>query len=291
MLTLDQVLEIYGSVGHRNPQLFRWLHEHLYTKLRLSSVPSFFTEDLRLLKSKSAVFITLVDDIADNQQYRDKKLLNALIEIPFRNEPDPIDSTYYKATWEIWNDIKTTMEKYPRYSEFKHVLEFDLKLAMMSQEYSIMVNTDRSVANAIENEIYGPHGTLVMAQGTIDLMCSPGFDIKELGLLREILMIGQKVAQICNMINTYIREIDEEDISSPIIINALLENPDVEIKELKNNGHDFFEQLENDFENTVQDHLYEIKDFAHELKTINVVNFADTMNQIWKDYKIRKPFN
>ncbi|MBC8183525.1 hypothetical protein H8E88_20725 [candidate division KSB1 bacterium] len=291
MLDLDQVLEIYESVGHRNSQLFRWLHEHLYTKLRLSSVPSFFMEDLRLLKTKSAVFITLVDDIADNQQFRDKNLLNALIEIPFRDKPDSIDSDYYRATWEIWSDIKKTMEKYPRYSEFKHVLEFDLKLAMMSQEYSIMVNTDRSVANVVENEIYGPHGTLVMAQGTIDLMCSPGFDIKELGLLREILMIGQKVAQLCNMINTYLREIDEEDISSPIIINALLENPDVEIKELKNNGHDFFEQLEEQFENTVQNHLYDIKDFASNLKTINVVNYAETMNAIWEDYKVRVPFN
>jgi len=161
----------------------------------------------------------------------------------------------------------------------------------MSQEYSIMVNTDRSVVNIIENEIYGPHGTLVMAHGTVDLMCSPGFDIKELGLLREILMIGQKVAQICNMINTYIREIDEEDISSPIIINALLENPNIEIKELKNNGNEFFELLEERFEKTVQDHLFNMKDFANNIKTINVENFADTMNAIWEDYKIRVPFN
>lgn len=290
MLNLDQVLEIYDSVGHRNSQLFRWLHDHLYTKLRLSSVPPDFAEDLRLLNTKSSVFITLVDDIADNQLYRDKKLLNALIEIPFRDEPDTIDSNYYKATWEIWSDIKATIEKYPRYSEFKHIFDFDLRLVMMSQEYSVMVNTDRSAVNVVENEIYGPHGTLVMALGTVDLMCSPEFDIKELGSLREILMIGQKIAQFCNMINTYIREIDEEDISSPIIINALLENPDIDITELKNNGHDFFEQLEEQFEHTVQDHLYEIKDFAHDIKTINVVNFADTMNEIWEDYKVRQLF-
>ena len=49
MLSLDQVINIYDSVGHRNSQLFRWLHEHLYTKLRLSSVPVGFVEDLRLL--------------------------------------------------------------------------------------------------------------------------------------------------------------------------------------------------------------------------------------------------
>ena len=123
MFSLNQVIEIYHSVGHRNTILFRWLHDHLYTKLRLSSVSDEFAEDLRLLKTKSAVFITLIDDIADNQLYRDKKLLTALIEIPFSDEADPIDSDYYRATWKIWNDIKATIEKFPRYSEFKHVLE------------------------------------------------------------------------------------------------------------------------------------------------------------------------
>jgi hypothetical protein len=288
MFSLNQVIEIYHSVGHRNTNLFQWLHDHLYTKLRLSSVSGEFAEDLRLLKTKSAVFITLIDDIADNHLYRDKKLLNALIEIPFSDEPDPIDSGYYRATWKIWSDIKATIEKFPRYSEFKHILDFDLRLVMMSQEYSLMVNTDRSAVNVMENETYGPHGTLVLAQGTIDLMCSPEFDIKELGSLRELLMIGQKIAQFCNTINTYVREIDEEDISSPILQKALLENPDIEITELKNNGHDFFEQLEEQFENSVQDHLYEIKDFAKNIKTISVVNFADTMNEIWEDYKVRQ---
>ena len=291
MFSLDQVIEIFNSVGHRNANLFRWLHDHLYTKLRLSSVADEYAEDLRLLKTKSAVFITLVDDIADNQLYRDKTLLNALIEIPFSDEPDPIDSDYYKATWKIWSDIKATIEKFPRYSEFKHILDFDLRLVMMSQEYSLMVNTDRSAVNVMENEIYGPHGTLVLAQGTIDLMCSPDFDTKELGSLRELLMIGQKIAQFCNTINTYVREIDEEDISSPILQKALLENPDIEITELKNNGHDFFEQLEKQFENSVQDHLYEIKDFAQNIKTISVVNFADTMNEIWEDNKVRQLVN
>ena len=73
MFSLNQVIEIYHSVGHRNTNLFQWLHDHLYTKLRLSSVSGEFAEDLRLLKTKSAVFITLIDDIADNHLYRDKK--------------------------------------------------------------------------------------------------------------------------------------------------------------------------------------------------------------------------
>jgi len=290
MYSLDETIEIYDSVGHRNSFLFRWLYDHLYNKLRLSSVPLDCSENLRLLKTKSAIFITLIDDIADNHTYRDKDLLNALIEIPFKEKPSDIDSEYYEVTLEIWNDIVATIEQYPRYSEFKNILDFDLRLVMTSQEYSIMVNTDRSMVNLVENEIYGPHGTLLMAHGTVDLMCSPGFDIKELGSLREILMIGHKIAQLCNMINTYIREIEEEDISSPIIINALLDNPDIDISELKNNGRDFFEKLENQFEDRVQDHLYEIKDFAHEIKTINVVNFAETMNEIWEIYKIREYF-
>lgn len=291
MYSLDQVLTIYESVGHRDSHLFRWLYDHLYTKLRLSSVPSDFSEDLRLLKTKSAVFITMVDDVADNQNYRDQTLLSSLIDIPFKRESDSIGSDYYNAALEIWHDILCTIEQYPRYSEFRDIFNFDLRLVMTSQEYSVMINTDHSAANIVENEIYGPHGTLVVAHGTVDLMCSPKFDNKELGSLREILLIAQKIAQLCNMINTYAREIDEEDISSPIIMNALLENPDTNLSDLINEKYEMFKQLEEEFEKTVHDHLDEMREFSDDIKTIDVTNFADTMHEIWEDYKVRTPFS
>jgi hypothetical protein len=172
-----EIIALYKSVGHRDPILFEWLYDNLYTKLRLSSVHQKFFQSLRLLKTKSAIFITLIDDVADNQELREEELLRALISIPFQEPLDDFDNNYYQVVSHIWADIIGTIEQYPRFSEFKDFFYFDLRQVMNSQEYSFLVNTNRSAANITDNETYGPHGTLVMLHGTIDLMCSPQFDI------------------------------------------------------------------------------------------------------------------
>ncbi len=287
MFSLHETISLYVSVGSRDPILFRWLYDNLYTKLRLSSVPSHFLQSLRLLKTKSAIFITLIDDIADNQELRERELLQSLLSIPFQKPSDDIDNNYYRVVSCIWADIISTIEKYPRFSEFRDVFYFDLRQVMNSQEYSFLINTNRSAVNMMDNEIYGPHGTLVMLHGTIDLMCSPNFDESELGPLREVLIIAQKIAQLCNMINTYAREIEEGDISSPIIINLMSEKPDFDLSTLKDCGDKLFKKLEQKYEKMVQNYLREMKSRSHNVKSVDVNEFAEIMRKIWEGYKVR----
>jgi len=287
MFSLHETISLYTSVGCRDSILFKWLYDNLYTKLRLSSVPPHFFQSLRLLKTKSAIFITLIDDIADNQELREEELLRSLLSIPFQESSDDIDNNYYRVVSSIWADIISTIEKYPRFSEFKDIFYFDLRQVMNSQEYSFLINTNRLVANMMDNESYGPHGTLVMLHGTIDLMCSPEFDESELGPLREVLIIAQKIAQLCNMINTYAREIEEGDISSPIIIDLISEKPDFDLPALKDSGDKFFERLEQNYEKLVQSYIREMKSRARNIKSVDVSEFAEIMRKIWEGYKER----
>ena len=285
MLTLKQTTRIFENVGYREPDLFIWLYDNLYTKLRLSSVSPEYEENLRLTKTKSAIFITLVDDIADNKEYRDKELIYALMDMPFKTCEHSIDSAYYHAAQMIWQDFILTIKKYPRYSEFRDILFFDFRLVMASQEYSMLINTNRHLPNIMENEIFGPHGTLFLIHASLDLMCSPEFDINDLGQLREILIIGQKIAQLCNTVNTYRRELEEEDISSPVVLKALLDNPKRSLSQVRN-----FKQIENQYERKVYNYINEMKRQAFNVRTVDVIALADVMNRIWLDYKSRKSF-
>src|SRR5260370_17170231 len=55
----------------------------------------------------------------------------------------------------------------------------------------------------------------------IDLMCSPAFDMRELGRMRTVACLAQKIAHVGNMLTTYPSEVVERDVSSPIISLAL----------------------------------------------------------------------
>src|SRR2546427_9675774 len=86
--------------------------------------------------------------------------------------------------------------------------------------YSSLANTD-GIENPIETSFYSSSGCLVEAAIDMDLMCSPAFDMKELGLVRTVACLAQKVAHAGNMMTTYPSEVLEGDAPSPLISSAI----------------------------------------------------------------------
>lgn len=290
MLSLKESIEVYKSVGHRNPYLFEWLSK-IYEKTTLSCADPTYLEVLTVTKTKLTIFDVLIDDVADNVNMRNRELLEKLMNIPWEGTTESCNDPYYNAAKKILLDCINTIEKFPRFAEFKNVFYFDLKQVMNSMEYSSLINTQKELNNLLENEVYGHHGVMVILHEMLDIMCSPGFDIRELGKTRELLYLIQKNMRMGNMMNTYPREVVENDISSQIvtyalgegIINNFSEQNTVEIL-------NSLQQLEKPFDEQVKKSFRKMRKYSNKITSFDVLRLVNASEEIYKLFKLRKKY-
>jgi len=289
-LSLEDAIELYKTVGPRNGDfLFKWLYQ-VYDKTYLPSIDPIYKDQLALIKTKLCIFDVLVDDLADNAKLRNKRLLDQAIKIPF-NGSKPYKNEYLEAARNIWQDCVSSIKKLPRYEEFKDIFFFDLEQVMNSMKYSYLINTT-DFSNYIEDEMYLNHGVMVLLHCDIDLMCSPDFNYEELRKIRPILHNVQDVAHIGNMINTYPKEIQEADFSSPIISMGIREglidkamvikDPELALANIK--------PLVNRFETRMIDNLEKIESNAHEIETVDIFDFYKRLKNVWEQFLKREQY-
>jgi len=169
-------------------------------------------------KTKFTIFDIMADDLADNFVTRSRFLLEDFVRIPWHNALEKND--YVNVGRAIWDDYVGSVQKYPRYKELEGIFYFDLRQVLSSIEYGSLVNTF-GMDNQFEMSQHSPYGCAVILLVDMDLMCMPNFDLKELGTMRSISYLAQKVAHIANTLGTYPREVLEKDMSSPIISLAM----------------------------------------------------------------------
>jgi hypothetical protein len=86
--------------------------------------------------------------------------------------------------------------------------------------------------NVQEHDMYLPHNMQMMSFATMDLMCSPDFDRRELGKLREVIWHAQSMGRIGNLVSTWQREIADRDFTSGVFARALREG-DLTLEDLR----------------------------------------------------------
>lgn len=289
-MSLEEAIELYKTVGPRNAGfLFHWLYQ-VYDKTYLPSVDEEYKEQLALIKTKLCIFDVLVDDLADNAKLRNKRLLDQAVRIP-QNGTKQYKNKYLEVARKIWQDCINSIKKLPRYDEFKEIFFFDLEQVMNSMKYSYLINTS-DFSNFTEDERYLNHGVMVLLHCDIDLMCSPDFEYEELRKLRPILYSVQDVAHLGNMINTYPKEIQEADFSSPIISmairegliekNTVINNPEYTIASVQPLVSKFEERMKNDLE--------KIQTHANEIETINIYEFYQRLKNVWEAFLKREQY-
>lgn len=289
-LTLNEAIELYKLVGSRNADfLFNWLYD-VYKKTFLPSIDPIFKDTLTLDKTKLTIFDVLIDDLADDVKLRSKRLLEESVEIPWHGSKKYNDP-YLEITKQIWLDCINSIKLYPRYNEFEDLFNFDLRQVMNSMRYSLLVNTS-NVSNLTEDKIYLHHGVMVILHCDMDLMCSPFFNYEELENLRPILYMVQDVAHIANMLNTYTKEIEELDFSSPIISLGLrkgliskkmiIRSPDLARKRLMSQIPFFERRLKNN--------LNQIKKHANEIESIDLNAFYNQLKNVWEEFLKRREY-
>jgi hypothetical protein len=196
----------------------------MFENLHFSCVTPAFEDSLCVTKTKFTIFDVLIDDAADSPHVRDERLFKQLLRVPFERglietgELNKAQHEYVNVARKIWADAYKEIQTYPRFDEFKDVFEFDITQVLNAMRYGFFVNTRPWAANALESDVYDHHSMLIIVQGTLDLMCSPTFDIHELPRVRKALYFAQKAGKLGNLYNTYPREIAELDVSTAPVI-------------------------------------------------------------------------
>jgi len=276
----------YNSVGleTRNMEYFaKWVYD-VYKIAYLPGTDESYIDRLAVDKTKLSIFAILVDDLADNVKIRDKMLLEKAIRIPF-NGSKSFENKYLEITRTLWKDIISSIETYPRYEEFKEIFFFDIDQFFNSIKYGYLVNS-LDLYSVQEGMMYSPNNMMITIYLDMDLMCSPNFDKTELKKVRPIFHYIQDIMHVGNILNTFPREIEELDFSSPMISLGLSEEiidkedvvkrPEQVLKNLEYFIPHFKQRVEQNFE--------KINDCSHMVNSIDLEEFNPRLRKIWQNF-------
>lgn len=221
---LDRLVEEYDDrIGIRDEYLWKWLSRS-FPFVTLDSVPDERVEHVCTHKTILSMYVTLVDDLADN--FRDAESFREATKIPFEQEyvdfeRDDVRTDYLRFLQEVWDTTESLLEATDRESEFRPFFEFDLRQSLNAMDYERLANDHPEMMNTTEMMQYTPHNMVMLAAADIDLMNSPSADREDLPQIRESVYRGQQLVRISNWTSTWEREIAEGDFTSAIFTKAI----------------------------------------------------------------------
>ena len=196
----------YEEVGSRDVYLWQWCT----LGVELTTLPCVRPElrahvcDTKVL---SIVLCVLLDDVAD--EHGNGQLLDALLEMKCR-EPassfrglDVVELRHAEITRALWAEYWGRVAAYPCHAEFEPVLRYDLQQFQNTMRYSHLINERPYLLNLAEHDLYTPHNMMMISFATLDLMCSPGFVLEEIGALREAVWHAQCMGRTGNLLSTW----------------------------------------------------------------------------------------
>lgn len=221
----EWVREYEKAGGKRNMLFWQWIYKAIQDTV-FSTVEKRYLQSIQINNFLFIIYIILLDDLVDGKG--SKNLIIKLLEIPIlsghinnkklKNKKEKI---YLKFAIKIWKRINIKFAEYPRYKEFKQILNYDIKQIINAMEYDNLVNRDHYLINKREYWLYAPNTMQIVFEATLNLMCMPSFKINELGFFREAILGVQKMARIANWLCTWERELKEDDYTSGIFANAI----------------------------------------------------------------------
>jgi hypothetical protein len=291
---LQKWVEEYKKVWERNEFFWKFIYRINQT-ITPFNIPKVYQNSVIKIKFLTVMFIVLIDDIVDKTQ--NKRLLNKILKIPFYQNYLEFDQftkkekEYLKFTKKLWNYINKIIKKYPKYKAFKNIFEYDIKQVLNAMNYAYLVNKNPYLINRTEYLLYSPHTLQGMINCTLDLMCFPKFNVKELSKVREIFWRAQTIVRIGNCLSTWEREFKEGDLTSGIFaytvsfnllnINDLNKKNKINIVNKINHSN-----IKNKLLKECQQNSTEIYYFCKKNKSINYKDFLVKLKKIFSMYLI-----
>jgi len=287
-IELQGWIKKYEKVGNRSPMV--WLLSYKIIKM-VDFPPVIKKHQTSLQNSKflMMMFIVLLDDVVDKTQ--NKKLINKFLEIPFsKSNVAPAffskkEKEYFAFSVMVWSAVLETVKKYPLYKKFQDIFQFDVSQIINSMRFACLINKNHHLINENEYWEHFPCSMQVVLYKTLDLMCSPKFNIKELGLVRRIAWESQNMVRIANWISTWEREMKEQDFTSGIFAH-LIDSELIVVDDLKNNNFNKIinkikkHGVEEYFLGKWERHYNKINELSARTKSFNVKKFLFQLEAI-----------
>jgi hypothetical protein len=296
---LQKWVKEYEKVGgERDDFIWKWTY-NISRVITLTSVEKKYRRSVSEVKFLMIMFVVLIDDVAD--KHKNNKVLKELLKIPFNLSGVRLDKLgkeeikYVKFVIRIWRYIITVCKKYPRFSEFKEIIEFDIKQLLNAMEYSYLVNKNNYLINGTEFNVYLSHNMQLVIDMMIDLCCSSKFNIMELGMFRRISWHAQQMTRIGNWVTTWKREISEKDFSSGIFAYAL-EHKVISLEDIRKNSKlELVDKIrrseaESSFLKEWECDYQEIKKLNRRMKTIDVNSLLASLEKVIFAHLISKGY-
>ncbi|MFL5814662.1 MAG: hypothetical protein ACJ763_13895 [Bdellovibrionia bacterium] len=220
---------------HRHPALFSKFLVKGYGAITLSSVTEPRSSDLLQAKLCLGTLITLYDDFADRPSQRDSQLLETLYQFRFGEQSSSVRSlnSCHRRTVDFAQSLFIEMERIlnrqPHYRHFIEILNFDLAQFYSANQFSSLLMANPSINNSLENRLYAHHNMGMVIVAMMDLMATERVELSELGAMREVFLLGQRLGRIFNVLATRKREALEGDITGEL--STCMSEREVEIAE------------------------------------------------------------
>jgi len=290
-LSLRKKIEEYEKIGEREEFVWKWLYNVIQITT-FSSVDKRYLTSLIDTKFSISMFVILIDDVSDQikNSVNKKRFLKKLLQlscngsIKISKNFSRKEREYFYFSKKLWRFIRRNIKKYPRFKEFQELFDLDFNIILNSMKYAFLVNNNPYLINEEEYWLHFPHSMQASIYATLDLMCSPGFDIKEVGLFRKIIFFAQKMVRIGNWISTWEREVKEKDFTSGIIAYAK-DNGILTFYDLKKSPSRIIEKIhkakiEKVFLKKWEKYYKKIKKLSSSVKSINIEELLSGLKKL-----------
>lgn len=226
-----QIREMLGTIErnmtvlspYRKPALFNQFLLRGYTAVTLSSVPQPKFSELLRAKICLGTLITLYDDLADRPTQHNPQLLEALYRLDFQKQElggclNPENRHIIDFAKSLFAEMNGILKHQPHYGCLEEVLNFDLKQFYSANQFSSLLTANPFINNTFENRLYAHHNMGMVIAAMMDLMSIDELKFSEFGVMREVLLMGQRMGRIFNVLSTQNRERLDGDITGELSV-------------------------------------------------------------------------
>lgn len=208
---------------YRKSALFNEFLVKGYTAMTLSSVSQNKFSELLLAKLCLGTLITLYDDFADRPSSSKPELLAKLYQFNFTEYQitgtfEESDSDVIRFVESLFIEISKNLKDLPNYKHFIEILNFDLLQFYSANRFSSLLTANPRLNNTLENRMYTHHNMGMICVAMMDLMATPNVDLSELGSIREVFLLGQRMGRIFNVLSTRQRELLDGDVTGELAV-------------------------------------------------------------------------
>ncbi|ESP89117.1 hypothetical protein [Candidatus Halobonum tyrrellensis] len=205
---------------------WKWIYRIFGEQLTLSAVPDDRRATAQETKFLAGVYITLLDDLAEQRGDAATFWHLASVAYPGWNpdsdpDRDDIDAAYARSAMRVWRALEERLETAPNYDRLRDPYLFDLRSCFQAMDFARVANGSYGLMNP--REIWQYETAAIGILGTVgaDLLYVPSMSASTYRTVRPVLLEAQYLWRLGNWLITWRREAHEGDHTAVLFAEAL----------------------------------------------------------------------